>query len=61
MRCTLLSTELYSALYVTLSVKARPQFFDEKHFVNEVVKFPVAFLENAKLALIQKIFVTVRF
>ena len=34
----------------------RPQFFDEKHFVNEAVKYPVAFLENAKLALIEKIF-----
>ena len=40
--------------------KARPQFFDEKHFVNEAVKFPVALLENTKLALIDKIFVTVR-
>ena len=38
------------------SVKARPQFFDEKYFVNEAVKFPVAFLENEKLALIEKIF-----
>ena len=45
---------------VTLSVKARPQFFDEQHFVNEAVKFPVALLENTKLALIDKIFVTVR-
>ena len=44
---------------VTLSVKARPQFFDEKHFINEAVKFPVALLENTKLALIDKIFVTV--
>ena len=40
--------------------KARPQFFAEKHFVNEAVKFPMALLENTKLALIDKIFVTVR-
>ena len=38
-----------------------PKLFDEKHFVNEAVQFPVAFLENAKLVLIEKIFVTVRF
>ena len=36
-----------------------PKLFDEWHFVNEAVRFPVAFLENAKLVLIEKIFVTV--
>ena len=55
------SNKEFSTDEVTLSVKARPQFFDEQHFVNEPVKFPMAFLENAKLALIEKIFVTVRF
>ena len=45
---------------VTLSVKARSEFFDEWHFVNEAVKFPVASLENMKLVLI-KVFVTVQF
>ena len=35
-----------------LSVKARPQLLNEKHFVNKAVKFPVALLENTKLALI---------
>ena len=46
---------------VTLSVKARLQFLDEKHLVNEAVRFPVALLENTKLAFIKKIFVTVCF
>ena len=55
------SNKEFSTDEVTLRVKARPQFFDEQHFVNEAVKFPMAFLENAKLALIEKIFVTVRF
>ena len=45
---------------VTLSVKARLHFLDEKHLVNEAVEFPVALLENTKLTLIKKIFVTVR-
>ena len=54
------SNKEFSTNGVTLSVKARPQFFDEWHFVNEEVKFPVAFLENAKSALIETILVTVR-
>ena len=41
----------------TLSVKARPQFFDRK----QAVKFPVALLENTKLALIEEISVTLGF
>ena len=45
----------------TLSVEARLQFLGEYHLVNEAVKFPVVLLENTKLALIKKIFVTVRF
>ena len=45
---------------ITLSVKARPQFFDKQHVVNEAVKFPVAFLEKAELVLINKIFACVR-
>ena len=44
---------------VTLIVKSRPQFFEER-FVNEAVKFPVALLENAKLTIIHDFFVTVR-
>ena len=46
---------------VTLIIVTMPQFFDEQHFVNEAVEFPVALLENTKLVLIQKIFVTVQF
>ena len=45
---------------VTLGVKTRPQFFDDQqHFINEAVKFSMALLENAKLTLIKKIFVTI--
>ena len=40
----------------TDGVTLRPKFFDEQHFVNEAVKFPVALLENAKVTIIQKIF-----
>ena len=48
-------------MFSTLSVtEARPLFFDIQHFVNQAVKFPVAFLENAELVLINKIFVSVR-
>ena len=48
-------------MFSTLSVtEARPLFFDIQYFVNEAVKFPVAFLENAELVLINKIFVSVR-
>ena len=42
--------------------KASPQFsLMNSDFVNEAVKFPLALLENAKLTLAKKIFVTMRF
>ena len=50
-----------SVQYWSPSIKVRPQFFDEQHFVNEAVKFPTALLENTKFVLIKKIFVTMHF
>ena len=46
--------------WVTLSVKSRPQF-SLMNTIYEAVKFPVALIENAKLTLTKKMYVTVRF
>ena len=46
--------------WVTLSVKSGP-LFSLKNRIYEAVKFPVALIDNAKLTLTKKMYVTVRF
>ena len=50
----------FSTDWVTLSVKPRPQF-SLMNRIYEAVKFAVALIENAKLTLTKKMYVTVRF